>query len=81
VEYTQLVRQSPGVYPALHSTEFCKIDCAHSFEAGDCSEITLTEKSQFHTSTPLEIEHGSLMMGSKPEVHLTRETWCEYNEI
>ncbi len=30
-----------------------------------CSETTLTEESRFHISTPLGIEPGSLMMGSK----------------
>jgi hypothetical protein len=41
----------------------------------------LTGESWFHINAPLEIEPGSLMMGSKPVVHWTSETWCEYGEI
>jgi hypothetical protein len=39
------------------------------------SETTLTAESQFHISTPLGIEPGSLMTGSKWVVHWTGETW------
>jgi hypothetical protein len=41
----------------------------------------LTGKSQFHISTPLGIELGSLMMGSKRVDHLTSGTVCECSEI
>jgi NADH:ubiquinone oxidoreductase subunit 3 (subunit A) len=41
----------------------------------------LTGESQFHISTPLGIEPGSLMMGSKQEVHRISETWYECSEI
>jgi hypothetical protein len=41
----------------------------------------LTGESQFHMSTPLEIEPGSLMTGSKQIVHWISETWCECSEI
>jgi hypothetical protein len=34
-----------------------------------CSEITLTGEFQFHISTPLGIEPGSLMTGSKGLTH------------
>jgi hypothetical protein len=46
-----------------------------------CSEAILTGESRFHISTPLEIELGSLMTGSKRVVHWTSGTWCEYSEI
>jgi hypothetical protein len=41
----------------------------------------LTGEYQFHLSTPLGIEPGSLMTGSKLVVHKTSETWCECSEI
>ncbi len=42
----------------------------------------LTGESQLHTSTPLVIEPGSLMTGSKwVVVYWTSETWFEYSEI
>ncbi len=46
-----------------------------------CSETTLTGESWFNISTPLGIEPGSLMTGSKQVVHWTSETWCECSEI
>jgi hypothetical protein len=46
-----------------------------------CSETALTGESRFHKSTPLGIEPGSLMRGSKRLVHWTRETWCECGAI
>jgi hypothetical protein len=46
-----------------------------------CSETMLRGESQFLISTPLGIEHGSLMTGSKQVVHWTSETWCECSEI
>jgi hypothetical protein len=41
----------------------------------------LIGESQFHISTPLGIEPGSLMMGSKWVVHWTSKTWYECSEI
>jgi hypothetical protein len=46
-----------------------------------CSKTTLTGESRFHINTPLGIEPGSLMTGSKQVVHWTRETWWELSEI
>ncbi len=46
-----------------------------------CSKTTLTGESRFHFSTPLGIEPGSLITGSKWVVHWTCETWCECSEI
>ncbi len=46
-----------------------------------CSKTTLTVESPFHISTPLGIEPGSLMMGSKGLTHYTSETVCECSEI
>ncbi len=50
-------------------------------QRGHCSETTLTGESQFYISTPLGIEPGSLMKGSKRAVHWTSETWCECSDI
>jgi hypothetical protein len=41
----------------------------------------LTGESRFHISTPLGIEPGSLMRGSRGVVHWTSETWYECSEI
>jgi hypothetical protein len=41
----------------------------------------LTGESRFHISTPLGIELGSLMVGSKGLTHWTIETVCECSEI
>ncbi len=41
----------------------------------------LTGESQFHISTPLGIEPGSLMTGSKGLTHWTSETVCQCCEI
>ncbi len=41
----------------------------------------LTGESQFHISTPLGIEPGSLMTGSKRVDHWTSGTVCECSEI
>ncbi len=46
-----------------------------------CSETTLIGESQFHISTPLGIEPGSLMTGSKGLTHWTSETVYECREI
>ncbi len=46
-----------------------------------CSETTLTGESRFHISTPLEIEPGSLMTGSKRVDYWTRGTVYECSEI
>ncbi len=46
-----------------------------------CSVTSLTGESRFHISTPLGIEPGSLMTGSKRVVHWTSETLCESSEI
>ncbi len=46
-----------------------------------CSETTLTGESRFHISTPLGIETGSLMTGSKRVTHWTSETVYECSEI
>ncbi len=46
-----------------------------------CSETTPTGESQFHKSTPLGIEPGSLMTGSKGLTHWTSETVCQCSEI
>ncbi len=40
-----------------------------------------SQKKKSHISTPLGIEPGSLMIGSKQVVHWTSETWCECSEI
>jgi hypothetical protein len=45
------------------------------------SETTLTGESQFHISTPLGIEPGSLMTGSKRVDHWTSGTVCECNDF
>ncbi len=45
------------------------------------SETTLTGKSWFHIRTPLGIEPGSLMTGSKRVDHLTSRTVYECSEI
>jgi hypothetical protein len=42
-----------------------------------CSKTTLTGESWFYISTPLGIEPGSLMTGSKRVVHWTSETWMD----
>ncbi len=41
----------------------------------------LKGESRFHISSPLGIESGSLMTGSKQVVHWTSETRCENSEI
>jgi hypothetical protein len=46
-----------------------------------CSETTLSGESLFHINTPLGIEHGSLMMGSKRVDHWTSGTKFECSEI
>ncbi len=46
-----------------------------------CSETTVIGESQFHISTPLGIEPGSLMMGSKRVDHWTSGTVYECSEI
>ncbi len=46
-----------------------------------CSKTTLTGESQFHISTPLGIEPGPLMTGSKRVDHWTSGTVCECSEI
>ncbi len=47
----------------------------------DCSETTLTGESRFHISTPLGIEPGSLMTGSKGLTQWTSETVYKCSEI
>jgi hypothetical protein len=46
-----------------------------------CSETLLTGKSRFHISTPLGIEPGSIMTGSKWVTHWSSETVYECSEI
>jgi hypothetical protein len=46
-----------------------------------CSKTRLTGESWFHISTPLGIEPGSLIMGSKRVDHWTSETVYECSEI
>jgi hypothetical protein len=46
-----------------------------------CSETTLTGEFWFHISTPLGIETGSLMMGSKWVDHWTSGSVYECSEI
>ncbi len=46
-----------------------------------CSKTTLTGESRFYKSTPLWIEPGSLMTGSKRVDHLTSGTVYECSEI
>jgi hypothetical protein len=41
----------------------------------------LTGESRFHISTPLGIEPGSLITGSKQVLHWTSRTVCECSEI
>jgi hypothetical protein len=41
----------------------------------------LTGEFWFHTSTPLGIEPGSLMMGNKQMDHWTSGTMCQCSEI
>jgi hypothetical protein len=45
-----------------------------------CSETTPTGKSRFHISTPLGIEPGFIMMGSKGLTHWTSETVYDCSE-
>ncbi len=52
-----------------------------SNQGHQCSETTLTGESRFHISTPLGIEPGSLMTGSKRVVHWNSETLWECSEI
>jgi hypothetical protein len=52
-----------------------------SYQGHQCSETTLIVESWFHISTPLGIEPGSLMMGSKGLTHWTSETVYECSEI
>jgi hypothetical protein len=59
--------------------EFCRF--LKATETSDCSETTLTGESRFHISTPLGIEPGSLMTGSKRVTHWTSETVYECSEI
>jgi hypothetical protein len=47
----------------------------------DCGETLLTGESRFHISTPLGIEPGSLMMGSRRVDHWTSGTVYECSEI
>jgi hypothetical protein len=46
-----------------------------------CSETTLTGESRFHIRTPLGIETGSLITGSKRVDHWTSLTVYECSEI
>ncbi len=46
-----------------------------------CSETMLTGESWFHLSTPIGIEPGSLMTGSKRVDHWTNGTVYECSEI
>jgi hypothetical protein len=46
-----------------------------------CSETMLTGESRFHISTPLGIEPGPLMTGSKGLTHWNSETVYECGEI
>ncbi len=52
-----------------------------SRQGHQCHETTLTGESRFHISTPLEIESGSLMMGSKQVDHWTSGTVYECSVI
>ncbi len=52
-----------------------------SHRGHQCSETMLTEESRFHISTPLGIEPGSLMTGSKGLTHWISEAVCECSEI
>ncbi len=52
-----------------------------SRQGHQCSKTTLTGESRFHISSPLGIEPGYLMMGSKGLTHWTSETVCECSEI
>jgi hypothetical protein len=40
-----------------------------------------TGESRFHIGTPLGIEPGSLMIGSKQVIHWTSKTCCDGSEI
>jgi hypothetical protein len=46
-----------------------------------CSKTMLTRESRFHINTPLGIEPGTLMMGSKQVDHWTSGTVCECSEL
>jgi hypothetical protein len=46
-----------------------------------CSKTTLTGESRFQISTPLGIEPGSLIMGSKGLTHWTNEIVYKCSEI
>jgi hypothetical protein len=50
---------------------------AQSHRGHKCSETTLTGEPRFHISTPLGIELGSLMSGSKRVDHWTSGTVYE----
>ncbi len=52
-----------------------------SRQGHQCSKTMLTGESQFHISTPLGIEPGSLMMGSKQVDNWTSGTVYECSEI
>ncbi len=56
-------------------------DLDNTVKLGLCSETTLTGETWFHRSTPMRIERGSLMTGSKGLTHWTSETVCECSEI
>jgi hypothetical protein len=56
-------------------------DNDQSSQGHQCSETTLTGESRFHISTPLGIEPGSLMTGSKQGDHWTSGTVYECSEI
>jgi hypothetical protein len=52
-----------------------------SHRGHQCSETMLTGESRFHISSPLRIEPGYLMTGSKWVDHWTSGTVCECEEI
>ncbi len=64
---------------------FCVVNTVNAYfsmEAlqGICSETTLTGESRFHIGTPLGIEPGSLLTGSKGLTHWPSETlWMQWD--
>jgi hypothetical protein len=81
--------RSRGISHCRHESLVTVRDEAHlqrghnyqSHRGHQCSETTLTGESRFHISTPLGIESGSLMTGSKGLTHWTSETVYECSEI
>jgi hypothetical protein len=83
------VRDQVGLSHCQHNGLVTVRDKAHlrrghndqAHRGHQCSGTTLTGECWFHISTPLGIEPGSLMMGSKRVDHWTSEIVYECIEI